>query len=144
MGVFGKLFSSKKSNNTLADEDYLKTIIESGKDEPLAVSNNNAMYVGYNELGGYYYLQTYIIGALNIKTKTGAKLVIDGNDYNLKLNSDMSEFESDPAHPLKAQVTKIDFEIEKNDVQKLKRSSMKQLTLTVKKKEIVFNMYKKE
>ena len=144
MGVFGKLFGSKQIENKEEDKKYIESIITSGDGEPLAVSTSNVMYVGYNELGGYYYLQTFIIGRLKTKTKNGAKLLIEGNDYTLELNSDMEEFECDPAHPLEGYVTKIDFEIEKSVVEKLKRSTMKQVTLSVMKKKIVFLVNNKE
>ncbi|AUC82043.1 hypothetical protein [Lacinutrix sp. Bg11-31] len=144
MGVFGKLFGSKQIENKEEDEKYIESIITSGDGEPLAVSTSNVMYAGYNELGGYYYLQTFTIGRLKTKTKNGAKLLIEGNDYTLSLNSDMLEFECDPAHPLKGYVTKIDFEIEKSAVEKLKKSTMKQVTLSVMKKEVVFTVYNKE
>ncbi|WP_290701917.1 hypothetical protein [Lacinutrix sp.] len=143
MGVFGKLFGNKKNEDNTTDDNYIETIINSSKDEPLAISNNNVMFVGYNELGGYYYLQTFIVGRLKVKTKNGATLEVEGSDYNLKLNADMPEFESEPASPLEGYVTKIDFQIEKNDVDKIKRSNVKTLTLFIKKEEHVFSIYKK-
>ncbi|MBQ0786769.1 MAG: hypothetical protein KBT69_04670 [Oceanihabitans sp.] len=144
MGVFSKLFGSKQKEDNLEDDKYIDTIMQSSNDVPLGISNNNLIYVGYNELGGYYYLQTFIIGRLKSKTKEGAKIIIEGNDYTLELNSDMSELESEPASPLDAYVTKIDFEIEKTAVEKLKKSTMKQLRLTIKKKEVVFTVYNEE
>ena len=138
MGVLGKLFGGKQKVDKIDDSKYVETIIESGDGEPLAISSSNVMYAGYNELGGYYYLQTYIVGRLKTKTKDGAKLVINGNNYALELDSDMPELESDPASPLKGYVTKIDFEIDKTDVEKIKRSTIKQIVLTIKKQEIVF------
>ncbi|RLJ64350.1 hypothetical protein CLV86_1467 [Lacinutrix venerupis] len=143
MGIFGKLFGSKQNEEVLTNDNYIETIIQSGEGEPLAISNNEVMYVGYNELGGYYYLQTFIVGRLKVKTKNGAKLEIIGNNYTLNLNSDMPEFESESASPLDGHVTRIDFQIEKADVEKIKRSNIKQLTLYVKKKEILFNLYSK-
>jgi len=141
MGVFRKLFGSKQNEDTVENDNYIKTIIESGDNKPLAISNKEVMYVGYNELGGYYYLQTFIVGRLKVKTKTGAKLEVVGKNYNLNLNSDMPEFESDAANPLEGYVTKIDFQIEKADVDKIKRSNVKQIKLFVKKEKIVFNIY---
>jgi hypothetical protein len=143
MGVFSKLFggnNSNKEDNAVSNANYIETILKHSEDEPLGVGDQNIIYAGYNELGGYYYLQTFTIGRLKTKTKNGAKLLIEGNDYTLSLNSDMQEFECDPAHPLEGYVTKIDFEIEKSAVEKLKRSTMKQLTLSVMKKEVVFTV----
>jgi len=144
MGVFGKLFGNKQNEDNVKDSNYVETIIKSSKDEPLAVSNTNVMYAGYNELGGYYYLQTYIMGAFKIKTKTGAKLHINGNDYTFDLKSDMDEFESEGSPFFDGYVTQIDFEIEKESVEKIKRSTIKEITLTLKKKTIEFSVYNKE
>lgn len=143
MGLLGKLFKSKQNEDNATNDNYIETIIKSSKNEPLALSNNSVMYVGYNELGGYYYLQTFIVGRLKVKTKTGAKLEVIGNNYTLNLNSDMPELESDPANPLEGYVTKIDFQIEKGDVDKIKRSNIKTLTLFIKKEEHLFSIYKK-
>jgi len=144
MGLFGNLFGDKENKVDVADEDYINSIIKSSDNTPLALSNSSVMYVGYNELGGYYYLQTFIVGRLKVKTKTGAKLEIIGNNYTLNLHSDMPELESDPANPLEGYVTKIDFQIEKADVDKIKRSNIKRLTLFIKKTEVLFLMYKNE
>ena len=104
----------------------------------LAISESNVMYAGYNELGGYYYLQTVVVGSLKIKTKEGAKLIIESKNTSLELDADMNELESDQANPLKAYVTKVDFQIEKTDVEKLKRSNIKQIKLLIKNNEINF------
>jgi len=141
MGVFAKLFGGKKNEDNIANDNYIETIIKSSVNVPLALSTDSVMYVGYNELGGYYYLQTFIVGRLKVKTKTGAKLEVVGNNYSLNLNSDMPELESNPAHPLEGYVTKIDFEIDKNDVDKIKRSNVKTLSLFIKKEKHVFSIY---
>ncbi|WP_044398956.1 hypothetical protein [Lacinutrix sp. Hel_I_90] len=142
MGLFDKLFgaSHDKADETL-DADYIETIINESEDEPLGVSERNIIYAGYNELGGYYFLQTFIVGEFKIKTKEGAKLLIEGDNYTFDLNCDMPEFASEDATTFKGHVTKIDFEIEKATVEKIKKSTLKQLTLTTKKKKIVFSVY---
>ena len=89
MGIFGG-FGKKQKKDEKIETNYIETIIKHSKDEPLGVSEQNVIYAGYNELGGYYYFQTYIIGALKIKTKTGAKLLIEGDNYTLDLKSDMA------------------------------------------------------
>lgn len=141
MGVFSKLFggnNSNKENNAVSNANYIETILKHSEDEPLGVGDQNIIYAGYNELGGYYYLQTYIVGKLNTKTKTGATLLIAGDDYNLSLKSDMDEIESDPIDIFKGNSTRIDFEIEKDTVEKIKRSTIKSITLNLKKDNLVF------
>ena len=137
MGVFSKIFGGNKTSQA-EDADYIKTVLKHSEDEPLGVSDQNVIYAGYNELGGYYYLQTYVIGRLNTKTKTGATLLVDGEGYNLSLKSDMDEIESDPVDIFKGNATRIDFEIEKETVEKIKRSTIKSITLNIKKNTFVF------
>jgi len=142
MGIFGS-FKKKQKEDDEKDDQFIQTIIKHSKDEPLGISENNVIYAGYNELGGYYYFQTYVIGRFDIKTKTGAKLLIEGQGYTFNLKSDMDEFESEHADIFDGKVTRIDFEIEKEDVEKIKRSTIKRLMITTKKKELVFMPYKK-
>ncbi|WP_040278159.1 hypothetical protein [Psychroserpens damuponensis] len=136
MGIFGSFGKKEKK----VDDNYIESILNHSKDEPLGVSDQHVIYAGYNELGGYYYFQTYIIGPLKLKTKTGATLMIEGNNYTYDLKSDMEEIESDQINDvIKGYVTRIDFEIEKKAVESIKRSTVKQLVLTIKKHKIVFN-----
>ncbi len=137
MGVFSKIFGGNKTSQA-EDGDYIETVLKHSEDAPLGVSDQNVIYAGYNELGGYYYLQTYVIGRLNTKTKTGATLLVEGEGYNLSLKSDMDEIESDPVDIFKGNATRIDFEIEKDTVEKIKRSTIKSITLNIKKNTFVF------
>jgi len=144
MGIFSA-FGKKQKKEEIVDDNYIETILKHSKDEPLGVSKQHVIYAGYNELAGYYYFQTYMIGAEKFKTKTGAKLLIEGQNYTLDLKSDMDEIESDPIDDvIKGYVTRIDFEIEKEAVENIKRSTIKQLVLTFKKNKIVFDKYGKE
>ncbi|QCE40086.1 hypothetical protein [Psychroserpens sp. NJDZ02] len=141
MGVFSKLFggnNSNKEDHALINANYIETILKHSEDQPLGVGDQNVIYAGYNELGGYYYLQTYIVGKLNTKTKTGATLLVEGDGYSLNLKSDMDEIESDPIDIFKGNSTRIDFEIEKDTVEKIKRSTIKSITLNFKKNNFVF------
>lgn len=142
MSVFNKIFGGKKKEE-IDQTAFLENIIKHSKDEPLGISEENIIYAGYNELGGYYYFQTYIIGRLNQKVKTGATLLIEGDGYTLNLKSDSDEFEAEKADIFDGFVTRIDFEIEKETVEKIRRSTIKKMTVNVKKKELVFMPYKK-
>lgn len=50
----------------------------------------------------------------------------------------MDEIESDPVDIFKGNATRIDFEIEKDTVEKIKRSTIKSITLNIKKNTFVF------
>ncbi len=144
MGVFSKLFGSNvkdQKKDQLDNTNYIDTILNHSEDEPVAIANQNVIYAGYAELGGYYFLQTFIVGKLKVKAKNGARLLIDNGDHTLDLKSDMDEFESENMAVIDGYVTRIDFEIEKEAAENIKRSKIKNITLKVKKHTLVFNPY---
>lgn len=141
MGVFNKLFGGndkKSKSNQLADTNYIEAILKHSEDQPVAIADQNVIYAGYAELGGYYFLQTFIVGKLNIKAKKGARLLMVNNNHTLDLKSDMDEFESENMGIFDGYVTRIDFEIEKEAAENIKRSEIKNITLQVKKHSITF------
>ena len=141
MGVFTKLFGGSdkgQKQDQLADTNYIETILKHSEDQPVGIADQNVIYAGYAELGGYYFLQTFIVGKLNIKAKKGARLIMVNNDHTLDLKSDMDEFESENMGVFDGYVTRIDFEIEKEAAENIKRSEIKNITLQVKKHSIIF------
>lgn len=64
------------------DSTYLEKIMEPIKEKPFALSSKNIMFTGMNELAGYYYFRTIIVGKFKLKTFKGAELII--NCKNLK------------------------------------------------------------
>ncbi len=133
-------FGQSKNTKTSKINDSIEAIISDISDhEPLAYSDENVLYAGLNELGGYYFFQTVVVGTFKIKTKKGAQLKIDGHDFKLELRSDSVEFESDPTDVKGRWITKIDFQIEEKDAKKLDRHQINEVVLTCKKNEIVFS-----
>jgi len=119
-------------------DNHTEDIINSVKEEAFAMSENNVLFASTKELGGYYYVITIIVGAFKIKTNKGATLSITGNDFNLELKSDTDEFKSDHSNVSNRYITRIDFQIEKEDVPKFDRTHIKSLKLIAKKHNIVF------
>lgn len=135
-----KLFNKTESKQ--ANEDTIEAIIDSVEHQPYGVSESNVLFAGLNELGGYFFFQTVIVGSLNVKCKNGAQLTFKGKDFELTLNSDSLEFESNHSDVKKRHVTNIDFQIEKADIKKLEKANLKEIALKVKKRELVFTKYK--
>jgi hypothetical protein len=119
-------------------DNHTEDIINSIDQEAFAVSENNVLFTRVSELGGYYYVISLTVGTFKIKTMKGAKLHLTGNDFNITLNSDMDEFESDHSNFSNRYITRIDFQIEKEDVPKLNKKSIKTVKLTSKKQEVIF------
>jgi len=140
---FGKLldtFGNKSVKEHTQDNNNTGAIIDSINDEHFAVSDQNVLYAAVNELGGYYYLKTIIVGAFKIKTMKGATLTIMSKDFELDLVTDMDEFESQHSNVSKRYVTRIDFQITENDISKIDPSILNSLVLKTKKHNIAFRI----
>jgi hypothetical protein len=134
LAAFGNMRAMERTDI----DDYTEAIINDIKDSPFAVSQQDVLYAATKELGGFYYLKTIIVGTLKIKTKKGAKLNIAGKSFDLTLNTDMDEFESEYSNVSNRFITRIDFQIEKEDVSKIDKSLVNTLVLTAKKNNIEF------
>ena len=131
-------FGNTPSLEPTHDDNYIKDIIKSIDEEAFAVSEQNVLFAKVSELGGYYYVITIVVGRFKIKTKNGGNLSIEGKKFNLILNSDMDEFESNHSSVSNSFITRIDFQIEKEDVSKFDKKSITSLKLSAKKQEVIF------
>ena len=68
-------------------DTYTEDIINSIEKQPFAISNYNVCYAATNELAGYYFLQTIIVGKFKVKTFKGAQLTINGHDFEFVITS---------------------------------------------------------
>ena len=119
-----KLFGNKTSGSLSESTDTIEAIITDVENRPYGVSEKNVLFAGLNELGGYYFFQTLIVGQLYVKTKTGASLVFIGEDFELELDCDMPEFESENSDIKGRNVTKIDFQIEESHIKQLEKAKL--------------------
>jgi len=138
LAAFG---NTRAMENTVVD-NVTEDIINSIKDKPFAVSEQNVMYAAIKELGGYYYLKTIIVGSFKIKTMKGATLSISGNELDLILKTDMDEFESDHSNISGTYITRIDFQINEENVSQIDTSFINTFVLKAKKNVIDFKSYK--
>lgn len=135
---FSKLFKTESEPTT---NDTIEAIIAEVEHQPYGVSEKNVIFSGLNELGGYFFFQSVIVGTLKVKSKNGAQLTFKGEGFDLKLDSDILEFESNHTEIKGRYVTNIDFQIEESDIEKLKDAKLKQVMLKVKNQEITFSKY---
>jgi hypothetical protein len=134
-------FGNPRAMEKLHVDDHLEAIINDIDNDPFAISESNVLYAGLNELGGYYFFQTVIVGTFHIKTVKGAKLKVIGHDFELQLDSDMIELESDHSNVSNRSISKIDFQIDEADAVKMNRSNLKQIVLSCKNEDITFSIY---
>lgn len=114
------------------DKSFTDAIIKDVDGAPFALSESNVLYAGMNELAGYHYFKTIIIGTFKIKTFKGAQLLVNGHDFKLELQSDMLELTSETSKVPNRNVTSIDFEIKPEELSKISRTSVKSLEIHAK------------
>jgi len=139
-----KLSLGKIFNKPTLNKDNIEAIINDIDDKPLAISDSNVMYAGFGELGGYHFIQIIVLGSLKIKTIKGAQLNITLNDIELSLDSDTSELDSDFTEVSGRLITRIDFQIEKEDIQKIEETKPTRLVLISDKINEEFNIYESD
>ncbi|WP_299221541.1 hypothetical protein [uncultured Aquimarina sp.] len=115
-------------------DTYTEDIIIKVEGTRFASSPLNEIYMDVIELAGYYYVKTIILGSFHIKTWKGANLLIKGRNFELNLVSDMQEIESDFSNVSNRSVTQIDFVIEEQDIDKIEKSQIDNITISSKKK----------
>jgi len=115
-------------------DTYTEDIIIKVEGTRFASSELNEIYMDVVELAGYYYVKTIVLGSFHIKTWKGATLLIKGRDFELNLVSDMQEIESDFSNVSNRSVTQIDFVIEEQDIDKIEKSRIDNITISSKKK----------
>ena len=134
--AFGDIRAMEKLHVDTRTEDIINAI----ENKPFAISDKNVMYAGLDELAGYHYFKTVVVGAFHIKTIKGAQLTIHGNDFKLVLNSDMVELESDFSNVSNRSITYIDFEIDTEDLPKIEKGNIKSIELLAKNNKVMFTM----
>ena len=134
---FSKLVGKHKNKSI----DTIEAIIKDIENIPFGISEENVLYAGLNELGGYYFFQTVVVGPFQIKTFKGADLSLKGADIALQLKSDMLELESNSSSVSKRYITNIDFQVEDSDLEALKDAKITHIQLLAKKEDITFTKY---
>jgi len=133
---FSKLFNKPKevpSNTEIIEKIDFKGGTKYAKNE------TNIVYADIEELGGFPYLKTVIIGdtSVNIK-RTGCTVAFNFNNESIKLNSDNTTIESNKIKNTNVYFTEIDFELNKEEATKIKASKVTTMEYSFKNKIIPF------
>ncbi len=105
-----------------------------------ALNETNVVYADIEELGGFPYLKTVIIGEIAVKIKrTGCTVAFNFNNEIIKLNSDNTAIESNKIKNTNVFYTEIDFELNEEDAKKIKSNKLKTLEYDFQNKIVPFN-----
>ena len=129
-----------KSEENVHDDSFTEAIINEVEGAPFAISETNVLYAGFSELAGYHYFKTIIIGTFQIKTFKGATLIIKGKDFKLELKSDMEELETESSNTPNRKVSRIDFEIDPENLSKISKTTIDSIEIIAKKNHVKFSI----
>lgn len=100
-----------------------------------AENDSNDVYLDFEELGGFPFIKTIIIGDLSTKIKrTGCTLTFIFENDSLTLNSDNTDIESNRIKNTPVYYTEIDFELNDNEAERIKNKSVTEIQYTFKNK----------
>ncbi len=145
MGIFKKIDkllasmgSSKAMERLPADTDIDEKTLNIGGDK-IAESKEGQLWVGIQELTGYYFLETTIVSVLNIKTFDGATLVFKGGKDNIELKSDTQEIKSEFSNVSNRFIAEASFDITKDEIDSISKGDFTEIEFKFKKKSILLN-----
>lgn len=96
---------------------------------------SNDIYLDFEELGGFPFIKTIIIGDLSTKIKrTGCTLTFIFENDSLTLNSDNTDIESNKIKNTNSYFTEIDFELNSNEAERIKNEKVTEIQYTFKGK----------
>ncbi|HEY9169083.1 MAG TPA: hypothetical protein VIN72_06320 [Lutibacter sp.] len=100
-----------------------------------AENSNNKVYLDIEELGGFPFIKTIIIGDFSTKIKrTGCTLTFIFENDSLVLSSDNTDVASNQIKNTIAYYTEIDFELTEEEAVKIKNEQVLEIQYTFKDK----------
>ena len=104
-----------------------------------AANETNHIFVDIEELGGFPYLKTVIIGDTKLKVKrTGCKINFVLKNEVITLESDNTDIASNQIKNSPAHFTEIDFELKNDEAKKIKTGKIKEVQYEFKKEVFSF------
>lgn len=133
---FSNLFKSKKvpSSSALIAEIDFKGGTKYGE------NSSNTVYLDIEELGGFPFIKTIIIGDFSTKIKrTGCTLTFVFENDSLVLSSDNTDVESNQIKNTLAYYSEIDFELTEEEAAKIRNEKVLEIQYTFKDKILAFD-----
>jgi len=137
--AFSFLNLLKPNKNTISIPEIISKIDFKGGTK-YAENRSNAVYLDIEELGGFPFIKTIIIGDFSTKIKrTGCTLAFIFENDSLVLSSDNNDVESNQIKNTPVYYTEIDFELTEEESAKISSEQVQEIQYTFKDKMLAFN-----
>ena len=117
MNFFKKadLFLAKMGNMKAMErnhvDSFIEQVIKDTDGKKIAASENGGIWIEFQELAGYNFMDATIIGNFDMKTFQGCQLTFIGGNDEMTLSSDTKELESDFSNVSNRWITQVSFDI---------------------------------
>jgi len=135
---FGNIRAMQRTHVDTYTENEIDNIVG----EKIAESENGQLWISYQELASFNFLNTTILSRINIKTLKGGKLIFSGESKEFILPSDITEIESDFSNISNQWMTKISYYVTENDLELIRKREFNKIRFEFKKKSITFDAIK--
>ena len=134
LGAFGNIRALERTHVDTFTENLITNI----KGDKIAESVDGQLWVEFQELAGFNFLESTILSRENIKTYKGATLTFYSEKEDLVLNSDITEIESDYSNVSSRWMTKISYVVSKDEIQFIKAKKANKVMFEYKRRSISF------
>ena len=129
LAALGNIRAMERLHVDTYTEDKIKNI--SGI--KIAESREGQFWINFQELNGFLFMNSIIIGHLNLKTSRGIKIRLLTKDYEIEIDSDEKEIESDFSNVSNTWITKLSFVINNKEREIVENGNFEELEYQFKK-----------
>lgn len=123
-------------------DSFIESIMQETDGKKIAASENGGIWIEYQELAGYNFLDVTIIGTYDMKTFQGCELTFVGGNAELKLTSDTKELESDFSNVSNRWITQVSFDITNIPTEAIENSDAEIIRIDCNKTSETFKVLK--
>ena len=135
LASFGNIRAMERTHVDTFTENLIKNI----KGKKIAESEFGQLFVSYQHLSGYDFLNVSVLSGTNIKTTKGCNLVFKSQGHTISISSDTREIESAFSNISNRYLTKISFILDKENKEMMTNGNFNKILLNYKKKSLPMN-----
>lgn len=133
-------FGNMKAMQRTHVDTYTENRISEIEGTQIAGNNSLGVWIEFNELAGYQFLELTMLSRTPIKTFKGIELSFLGGELEMFMDSDTKEIESDFSNVSNRWITHISFEVNDEDIDFIKKKEYEVVRITHKKTIIDFRV----
>ncbi|WP_179008490.1 hypothetical protein [Winogradskyella forsetii] len=108
----------------------------------IAESRQGQFWVNFQELNGFLFMNSTILSHFDLKTTRGTKINILTEDYEIEIDSDEKEIDSDFSNVSNTWITKVSFVIDPKEREIIEKRNFEEIEYKFKKEKLRFIMKK--